>query len=123
MTNYPTEFKGHKEKITCLALAADGILITASEDKSLRSWDTTHGTTLRQYKGHKDQILAISIVDEHIYSASLDGYILRWNIEVLFFKIMINLDLTLFLKRLENIKKLLHGQKEFPQLIKMLKCA
>src|SRR5262245_35964469 len=53
---------GHTGSINAIALSADGrFLVSASEDGTLKVWDTATGNVLRTLQGHDKQVLAVSV--------------------------------------------------------------
>jgi WD40 repeat protein len=54
---------------------SDHLITSASEDKTLKTWDTRSGSLLREHKGHTGSVLGVSVVagGETIVSAGDDG--------------------------------------------------
>ena len=42
---------GHTNDIECLRVLPNGNLISSSDDKTIRIWDTTNGQMLKEWKG------------------------------------------------------------------------
>ncbi|MCY4402136.1 MAG: WD40 repeat domain-containing protein [Candidatus Poribacteria bacterium] len=83
---YPTsEFKGHKDEITALAFSPDGeMLLSASEDNTIRAWDVTTGSLQFTCTGHLDEISGIGALKQDNIIVSVvpgHGQIQHWNID------------------------------------------
>ncbi len=78
-----TAFKGHLKSINCIEISNDGeILITASDDKTIRLWNANDGKRICTLKGHEQGVtcLAISQNTQYLLSGSKDGSIKLWDI-------------------------------------------
>lgn len=76
--------KGHKDKILSLAFSPDGkMLISGSEDGTIRGWDVTSRKQLFISAGHSTEITALAEIKDENYLMSmhwLQNQILRWDI-------------------------------------------
>ena len=59
---------GHTRRINAIHMLSDNIIVTASDDKTLRLWDK-HGTCVKQYDYFKGRITNITAVSETIFRA------------------------------------------------------
>jgi WD40 repeat protein len=72
--------RGHKNTVFSVGFVEKGrYLVSASRDRTLRLWDTETGVTMRVLQGHTASVSGIAILKKHIYSASNDGLVMRWN--------------------------------------------
>lgn len=83
---YPTlELKGHKDEITALAFSPDGeLLLSASEDNTIRGWETSTGNLQFICTGYIDEIsgIAASIDENTIISlTNFHSQIQHWNVD------------------------------------------
>lgn len=77
------EFKGHKKRVTALALTADDkTLFSASHDGGVRSWVASTGQCLLIMLGSHAtpniQALALSPCGRFVFSSGTDGTLVRW---------------------------------------------
>ncbi|MCS7003990.1 MAG: caspase family protein [Cytophagales bacterium] len=74
---------GHSDWISDVAFSSDGnFLITASDDKTLKIWETNQWRLLRTLEGHRAKIntIALNADEETIISADARGEIIFWNL-------------------------------------------
>lgn len=75
------EFKGHERPILCLAILNESLLVSGSEDKTIKVWNMDSGTCENTLVGHVDSVTCLAKIDENtIISASRDETIKMWNI-------------------------------------------
>ncbi len=84
---YPMlELKGHKDEITALAFSPNGeLLLSASEDNTIRGWETSTGSLQFICTGYIDEIsgIAASADENTIISVSnLQPQIQHWNVDI-----------------------------------------
>ena len=72
---------GHTNDIECLRVLPNGNLISSSDDKTIRIWDTTNGQMLKEWKAHQNDIETLAVVSSNSYiiSGSSDKEIKIWN--------------------------------------------
>ena len=78
----PHTYLGHTAAVNSVAWSPDSKrLASASDDQTVRVWDTTSGTTLLTYKGHTDQVnsVAWSPDGKRLASASADQTVQVWD--------------------------------------------
>ncbi len=72
-----TELKGHQSDVTSIAFSPDGrMLVSGSDDRTLRLWNVETGKEIAKFKGHERSIksVAFSPDGQTFASASLYGY-------------------------------------------------
>ncbi|MEG4037343.1 hypothetical protein QUA03_26390, partial [Microcoleus sp. S36b_A4] len=75
---------GHSDSVRAVAIAPDGkTAISASDDNTLKIWDTETGTELRTLSGHSNSVLAVAIAPDGktAISASDDNTLKIWDTE------------------------------------------
>ncbi len=76
-------FKGHKALVWCVVFSPDGTrLATASEDGTVKVWDTANGREIRPLKGHKSFVASVAFSPDgkQLASASFDRTVLLWDV-------------------------------------------
>ncbi|MBE0685805.1 MAG: hypothetical protein IH585_07375, partial [Anaerolineaceae bacterium] len=76
--------EGHSAPVTACAIAPGGRwVVSASEDTTLKIWDTARGELFRTLEGHTEKITACACHPNGLFiaSGSEDGTIRTWNIE------------------------------------------
>ena len=72
----------HAGGINALCLSPDGnTLVTVSEDKTGRLWDTKTEECVGLLQGHKMYILSVCVSERYIFTSSADKTIRKWNLE------------------------------------------
>ncbi|MDE0483286.1 MAG: WD40 repeat domain-containing protein [Candidatus Poribacteria bacterium] len=78
------KLKGHKEDVSTLAFAPDGkMLLSGSEDGTIRAWDTTNGQPLYTCPGHGGDVSDVAPSEEGntlISVHSWEDQLLQWDI-------------------------------------------
>ena len=74
---------GHTEEIFSLTFSLDGsLLVSGSEDKTIKLWDIQTGGIIKTFHGHTKRVFSVSISADNtmIVSGSMDKTIRLWNI-------------------------------------------
>ncbi|MCZ2340426.1 MAG: WD40 repeat domain-containing protein [Bacteroidales bacterium] len=74
-------FTGHSAKVNSLAATPNGqLVVTGSQDKSVRIWDASNGKQLWSFQGHLGQVTAVALRPDGQQAASggEDGTIRLW---------------------------------------------
>jgi len=74
---------GHTQHVISVAFSSDGtLLVSGSDDKTIKLWDVQTGGVVKTFHGHTDTILSVSIsvTNTMIASGSRDETIHLWNI-------------------------------------------
>jgi RNA polymerase sigma factor (sigma-70 family) len=75
-------FHGHKERVECVAMTADGrMLATGSDDKTLRLWEVASGAERCRISGHESVVRCLNFSPDgrHLAAASYDAPVYVWN--------------------------------------------
>lgn len=78
--------RGHSDIVTCIAKMPErNILLSGSQDRTVRLWDLDTTAELIELRGHLDTIHALAVTSDGrtIFSASGDYTIRRWGVEPL----------------------------------------
>lgn len=77
----PYAIVGHKDRITTVAIGAEGKIATGSYDQTVRVWDGESGVCLWTLSGHKDLITAVSFSPDGkwLATASFDNTVRLWD--------------------------------------------
>jgi WD40 repeat protein len=74
--------KGHTGNVMSVAVISKNIIVSASEDKTLKIWDIKEGKQLKTLKGHTGVVLDVAIhPDGYVISVSDDETIKIWDWE------------------------------------------
>jgi len=76
-----SEINGHSGEVTCVSFSNDGSLImSGSEDKTIRIWDSNSWNTPKIYEGHTDIVcsLAFSPDGTMVLTGCFDGSVKLW---------------------------------------------
>jgi WD40 repeat protein len=82
-TSFPSRtFSGHKSDVVCCAFDSTGsLLVSCSEDNTLKIWSVDSGLCLRTLTGHTSDVIACCVSQEGtVLSGSLDCTSRLWNI-------------------------------------------
>ena len=74
----------HSDTTRDFALSGDGsVLVSGSDDKSVKIWDVKLGRTLKTLTGHRREVFAVDInkAGTTIISGSLDKTCRVWDVE------------------------------------------
>ena len=74
----------HAELVNSVTFSSDGkLLVSGSEDKTVKLWDVQTGGVVRTFHGHTNGVLSVSISTDHtrIASGSADETICLWDIQ------------------------------------------
>jgi len=77
-------FSGHMKSVYCLTFSSDGTsLVSGSDDKTVKLWDTQTGGVIKTFSGHTHAIFSVSIsVDHTIIASGSDDHVIRlWDIQ------------------------------------------
>lgn len=78
----PLVISGHAGSIRCVHICTDrGIVLSGSYDTSIRMWSAETGTCKRIFRGHRDTILTILVLDDYLASGSKDNSCKIWNMQ------------------------------------------
>ena len=74
--------ESHRDWVRSVAVSGDGrFLVSGSQDKSIVMWDLEDGSPIREFKGHGDHVLSLTILPDHkLLSASADKTIRIWDL-------------------------------------------
>ena len=75
---------GHHEKINAIAVTPDGeLILSASNDKTIRLWRAEDGSCHGVLQGHLDKVIAIAVTpnSQSAISGSKDGAIKLWDLK------------------------------------------
>uniref|UniRef100_A0A4X2LLE4 Telomerase associated protein 1 n=1 Tax=Vombatus ursinus TaxID=29139 RepID=A0A4X2LLE4_VOMUR len=70
----------HRDWVTGCAWTKDAMLLSCSNDGSVRLWDPVSGQQLGQFLGHQSAVSAVVAVEEHVVSVSRDGTLKVWDL-------------------------------------------
>ena len=72
--------EGHRDRVSCVstALVEQGgkqgassvVIVTASWDKTLKSWDLASTGVLKTFDGHSEHVLSVALSADGLYAAS-----------------------------------------------------
>jgi hypothetical protein len=71
---------GHSGPVSCLLLTSAGLVVSGSDDKTLRVWDPATGECLRRLEGHRGRVTCvIETKGGQLVSGSNDGTLRVWD--------------------------------------------
>lgn len=71
---------GHRDYVCCVAVLGETILVTGSEDCTLRIWDRESLQCVRTFNGHSDAVTCVSLCsDKFMCSGSKDKSVKIWD--------------------------------------------
>ncbi len=73
--------KGHVDFVNCLILTKGGILISGSDDKTIKFWDTNEGICVKTLTNDCEVHCLLILNIGHVASGSDNGLIKIWNID------------------------------------------
>ncbi|MBW4477761.1 MAG: serine/threonine protein kinase [Tolypothrix brevis GSE-NOS-MK-07-07A] len=82
-SHQPSTLKGHSSDVNSVTFSPDGqMLVTGSDDRTIKLWNLTTKQEIRTFKGHTSWIYAIAISPDGqtIASGSADKTIKLWNL-------------------------------------------
>ena len=72
----------HTEGINAMCMSHDGnTIVTVSEDKTGRLWDTKTEECVGLLQGHKMYITSVCVSERYIFTSSADKTVRKWNLE------------------------------------------
>lgn len=81
-TELDLKISGHAGSIKCVYLnGEENYVLSGSYDTSIRKWSTKDGKCQKIFRGHRDTILCIEVVDNLLCSGSKDGACKIWNMQ------------------------------------------
>ncbi|GAB6042390.1 nSTAND1 domain-containing NTPase [Endothiovibrio diazotrophicus] len=72
--------RDHGNDVMGLRFVPGGRLLSASRDKTLRSWDVVTGVALHIYQGHSAALRSVVRHGERLYTAANDATLRRWSL-------------------------------------------
>ena len=72
--------EGHTNAVWSVAIK-DNIIISGSDDETIKIWDINSGKCIKTLEGHTDWVKSVAIKDNLIISGSSDNTIKIWDIE------------------------------------------
>ena len=79
-------YEGHTDDTNCLTLHGDDLLLSGSDDYTVKLWSTSlsssgEGACLATLSGHEARVWCIVASDEYVYSCSADKSIVVWSLD------------------------------------------
>ncbi|KAI9189752.1 hypothetical protein H9P43_001185 [Blastocladiella emersonii ATCC 22665] len=93
----------HDDYVKAVLPVHSSVVLTGSRDEAIRVWDMASEKLLKVIDGHYDEVSALCIVGDTLYSGSLDCTIRSWKLnEVIDPKIQFKLEISLEEESLEQ---------------------
>ena len=74
--------KEHEDCINAICMSPDGnTIITVSDDKTGRLWDTKTEEKVGELEGHAKYITSVCVWGRYVFTSSADATIRKWNLE------------------------------------------
>ncbi|MCB9493294.1 MAG: WD40 repeat domain-containing protein [Epsilonproteobacteria bacterium] len=73
--------EGHNDCINVIKQLNEHTLVSASDDKTIMTWDINSGKKTETLEGHDDRVYALLVVDNKIISGSRDKTVKIWDAE------------------------------------------
>ncbi|XP_043840432.1 telomerase protein component 1 [Dromiciops gliroides] len=70
----------HRDWVTGCSWTKDTILVSCSNDGSVRLWDLVSNQQLGQFLGHQSAVSTVVAVEEHVVSVDRDGVLKVWDL-------------------------------------------
>ena len=72
---------GHSSEINCIAMINPKLMVSGSNDKTLKTWDLESGNVIKTLIGHLDYVECVAVVTPNlIVSGSVDKSLKSWNV-------------------------------------------
>jgi WD40 repeat protein len=74
---------GHQQRVNAACASANGsLLLTGSDDRSVRLWEVKTGKCLAAYEGHEAEVVKLTFSPDRrsFYSMARDGTVRRWQL-------------------------------------------
>ncbi|KAI3656354.1 hypothetical protein MP638_000566, partial [Amoeboaphelidium occidentale] len=73
-------FNGHRYTVFGLAVS-ENRLFSASEDATIRQWNSVTGSVILTYYGHSDSVYVVSLYNNELYTGGRDELVIKWSID------------------------------------------
>jgi WD40 repeat protein len=73
-------FNGHRYTVFGLAVSTNR-LFSASEDATIRQWNSVTGSIILTYYGHSDSVYVVSLYNNELYTGGRDLLVIKWSID------------------------------------------
>ena len=72
--------KGHTERVTALRFSSDSLLVTASEDTTVKTWDVSTNSLQQAFVGHDGPVICLDVGEDNlVVSGSQDSTVRLWD--------------------------------------------